>query len=116
MEADLEVGVFADLAEEEAEDGIRLGFGHANNAANEACRHQCGKISRSFTPEVELELTWVDIDSLPTCSRMNSNHWVDSLDRLASHGMPGLACTICLSYGTVNCVERFKVFLERGAE
>ena len=43
MEPDLEVWVFADLAEEKVQDGVRLRLGHANNAANEACRQECGQ-------------------------------------------------------------------------
>lgn len=65
MEANLKIGVFSNLVEEEIEHGVGLGFGHTNNAPGEA---------------------WVNIDALEACDGMYAHDRMDGFNWFTADG------------------------------
>lgn len=59
LEANLEIGIFGDLAVEEVEDRVRLGFGHTFDATREAGVH---------------------VDALPSGDGVDANDRMDGFD------------------------------------
>lgn len=92
---DLEIGVVAELVEEEGEDGVGLGFGHADDLAREA---------------------GVDEDGFPACDGVHADDWVHGFDFLAADVGSGCARADRLGGTGVDSGERLEVLLEEWRE
>jgi len=94
-EAHLGVHVATDLQEQEAQDGVRLSLGNADDAARES---------------------WVDVDALPAGGWMNADDGVNRLDGFAADVQSGSAGTISLGDSAVESGKAFQVDLHPRAE
>ena len=94
-EAHLGVHVATDLQEQEAQDGVRLSLGNADDAPRES---------------------WVDVDALPAGGWMNADDGVNRLDGFAADVESGSAGTISLGDSTVESGKAFQVDLHPRAE
>ena len=94
-EAHLGIHVAADLQEQEAQDGIRLGLGNADDAAHES---------------------WLDVDTLPASDWMDVDNRVDRLNGCTTDVESGSMGAISLGDSTVESGKTFQVDLHPRAE
>jgi hypothetical protein len=90
---DLEIRVLANLVEQEGEDRVRLGLGHANDLASEAR---------------------VDEYTLPSGHGVNAHEGVDSLDLLTANVSPSRTGPLGLGNTAVDGTQVLQVLLEEG--
>lgn len=62
------------------------------------------------------QLTWVDVDTLEPCSRMDAHNRMDGLDRLTANVQTGSSGAVCLGYRAVEGCQTLEVFLETWAQ
>ena len=83
------------LQEQEAQDGVRLGLGNADDAARES---------------------WLDVDTLPASDWMDADNRVNRLNGFAMDVESGSAGAISLGDSTVESGKTFQVDLHPRAE
>ena len=91
----MKVHVAVDLLVQKVQDGVRLGLGHADDAAGEP---------------------GIDVDALPAGDGVDADDGMDCLDGLATHVDSGGASAVCLSYGAVEGCEALQVGLQPRAK